>query len=102
MGRRIYINIHRSLGTQCVHTSSSFPFKNNIRSWWKAAGPFPRVLGGELRNGGQGDTETAVRAPKGAAGKGPPLASALLRTRGALGARAATAVGSGGTVTLVV
>lgn len=66
MGRRIYINIYRPLGTQCVHTSSSFPFKNNIHSWWKTAGLFQRVLGGELCNGGQKDAATEVGTPKGA------------------------------------
>lgn len=37
-----------------VHTSSSFPFKNNIHSWWKTAGLFQCVCwGGELCNGDQ-------------------------------------------------
>ena len=41
-------------GTQCVHTNSSFPFKNNIHSWWKTAGLFQCVCwGGELCDGGQ-------------------------------------------------
>lgn len=78
MGRRIYINIYRPLGTQCVHTSSSFPFKNNIHSWWKTAGLFQRVLGGELCNGGQKDAATEVGTPKGATEEGGlPSAPAL-------------------------
>lgn len=41
-------------GTQCFHTSSSFPFKNNIHSWWKTTGLFQCVCwGGELCNEGQ-------------------------------------------------
>ena len=41
-------------GTQCFHTSPSFPFKNNIHSWWKTAGLFQCVCWGrELCNEGQ-------------------------------------------------
>lgn len=46
MGWGIYINIYNPLGgPSAVHTSSNFPFKNNIHSWWKTAGLFQRVLG---------------------------------------------------------